>query len=130
MKNEPISGEFGAYLRKMRIEKDAKVGSLAKEAGISIQYLSDIMKGHRYPPKSLVQLEALANGLQMTCEERDTLFDLAGSVRRQVAPDLISYVMDPEIPSLRMVLRKARDLHLGDDFWQQVMEKINTEDLS
>lgn len=53
------------------------------------------------------------------------MFDFAGCERNQVSPDLHVYLMDESLPSLRVALRRAKRLGLGDDFWQKVIQFIN-----
>lgn len=119
-----MAGEFGAYIAQKRIEKDVKLRPIAERLGVSVTYLSDIIKGRRNPP-DIEGLEALADALHLNSEERDIMFDLAGREKKQVSPDLPDYIMDEAIPSLRPVLRRARNQSLGDDFWQEVNQIID-----
>lgn len=119
-----MAGEFGAYIAQKRIEKDVKLRPIAERLGVSVTYLSDIIKGRRNPP-DIEGLEALADALHLNSEERDIMFDLAGREKKQVSPDLPGYIMDEAIPSLRPVLRRARNQSLGDDFWQEVNQIID-----
>lgn len=119
-----MPGEFGAYLAQKRIEKDIKLKPIAEKLGVSVTYLSDIIKGRRNPP-DIEGLESLAEALKLNAEERDEMFDLAGRERNQVSPDLPEYIMGEGIPSARVALRKARNSNLGDDFWQEVNKIID-----
>lgn len=114
-----MAGEFGAFIAQKRIEKDVKLRPIAEKLGVSVTYLSDIIKGRRNPP-DIDGLDALASALNLDEDERNEMFDLAGRERNQVSPDLPEYIMDEAIPSLRPVLRRARNQSLGDDFWQEV----------
>ena len=114
-----MAGEFGAFIAQKRIEKDVKLRPIAEKLGVSVTYLSDIIKGRRNPP-DIDGLDALASALNLDENERNEMFDLAGRERNQVSPDLPEYIMDEAIPSLRPVLRRARNQSLGDDFWQEV----------
>lgn len=49
----------------------------------------------------------------------------AGRERNQVSPDLPEYIMDENIPTARVALRRARNSNLGDDFWQEVNQIID-----
>lgn len=122
-----MAGEFGAFLAQKRLEKDVKLRPLAEKLGVSVTYLSDIIKGRRNPPEK-DGLEILAQCLNLTQEERDEMFDLAGKERNQVSPDLPEYIMDAAIPSARVALRRAKDANLGDDFWQEVNKLIDKKD--
>ena len=119
-----MAGEFGAYIAQKRVEKDVKLKPIAEQLGVSVTYLSDIIKGRRNPP-DIDGLEALANALNINEEERDEMFDLAGRERKQVSPDLPEYIMGEDIPTARVALRRARNSNLGDDFWQEVNQIID-----
>ena len=119
-----MAGEFGSFIAQMRIEKDVKLKPIAQELGVSVTYLSDIIKGRRNPP-DIDGLEALAKVLNLSAEEREKMLDLAGRERKQVSPDLPEYIMDEDLPSARVALRRAKDQGLGDDFWQEVNHIID-----
>lgn len=121
-----MAGEFGAFLAQKRIEKDVKLKPMAEKLGVSVTYLSDIIKGRRNPPEK-DGLEILAECLSLSSEERDQLFDLAGRERNQVSPDLPEYIMDESIPNARVALRRAKNANLGDDFWKEVNRIIDKE---
>lgn len=122
-----MAGEFGAFLAQKRLEKDVKLRPLAERLGVSVTYLSDIIKGRRNPPEK-EGLEILAECLGLTPEEHDELFYLAGKERKQVSPDLPEYIMDEAIPNARVALRRAKNAKLGDDFWQEVNKLIDEKD--
>jgi transcriptional regulator with XRE-family HTH domain len=119
-----MAGEFGAYIAQKRLEKDVKLKPIAEKLGVSVTYLSDIIKGRRNPP-DIDGLEALAEILGLTEEEKNIMFDLAGRERNQVSPDLPEYIMDETLPNARVALRRARNAKLGDDFWKEVNRIID-----
>lgn len=119
-----MTGDFGAFIARKRLEKDVKLRPIAEKLGVSVTYLSDIIKGRRNPP-DIDGLEALAEILGLSKEEHDEMMDLAGRERKQVSPDLPDYIMDESLPSVRVALRKAKSQHLGDDFWQEVNQIID-----
>ncbi len=126
-----MSGEFGDFvnsLRKGRAENggDILLRDLAEKLGWSVSYLSDILKGRRNPPE-MRHLEIIASVLKLTPEERERMLDLAGRERAEAAPDLPDYIMDEDLPHVRVALRKARKQGLGDDFWQQVVKDIDKQ---
>ena len=47
-----MAGEFGAFIAQKRLEKDVKLKPIADKLGVSVTYLSDIIKGRRNPPDS------------------------------------------------------------------------------
>lgn len=119
-----MAGEFGAFIARKRLEKDVKLKPIAESMGVSVTYLSDIIKGRRNPP-DMDGLEALAKALNLNQDEREEMFDLAGRDRNQVSPDLPNYIMDEALPSARVALRRAKNQNLGDDFWQEVNKIID-----
>jgi len=119
-----MAGEFGAFIAQKRLEKDVKLKPIADKLGVSVTYLSDIIKGRRNPPDIDV-LEALATVLNLSEEEREEMLDLAGRERNQVSPDLPDYIMDEALPNARAALRRAKSQGLGDDFWQEVNKIID-----
>ncbi len=119
-----MAGEFGAFIARKRLEKDVKLKPIAESMGVSVTYLSDIIKGRRNPP-DMDGLEALAKALNLDQDEREEMFDLAGRDRNQVSPDLPEYIMDEALPSARVALRRAKSQNLGDDFWQEVNKIID-----
>lgn len=126
-----MAGEFGAYINEKRKGRgpdgqDIMLKDIATALGVTPTYLSDIVKGRRNPPE-IETLKKLAVILQMTKEERNYMYDLAGQERKEAAPDLPDYLMDKEIPHVRAALRMASDKKLGDDFWKKVMEQIEQE---
>ena len=119
-----MAGEFGAFIARKRLEKDVKLKPIAESMGVSVTYLSDIIKGRRNPP-DMDGLEALAKALNLDQDEREEMFDLAGRDRNQVSPDLPEYIMDEALPSARVALRRAKSQNRGDDFWQEVNKIID-----
>lgn len=110
---------FGAFIARQRVEKDLKLRALAIQIGVSESYMSDLKRGNRLPPKG-ERLEALADAMNLTEEERTEMFDIAARERGEVSVDLVDYVMDEDLPTLRQVLRKAKKLELDDSFWEPV----------
>lgn len=119
-----MAGEFGAYVAQKRIEKDVRLKPIAERLGVSVTYLSDIIKGRRNPP-DIEGLEALAEVLNLSQEEREEMLDLAGRERNQISPDLPEYIMDEALPNARVALRRAKSRGLGDDFWKEVNQIID-----
>lgn len=119
-----MAGEFGAFISRKRLEKDVKLKPIAERLGVSVTYLSDIIKGRRNPP-DIEGLETLAEVLNLSDDEREEMLDLAGKERNQVSPDLPEYIMNESIPSARIALRRAKSQNLGDDFWQEVNKIID-----
>ena len=125
-----MRGDFGAYIDQKRKGRgpggaDILLRDLAKAmSNMSVSYLSDIIKGRRNPPDKKY-LEIIAAELHLDDDERDEMYDLAGLERDEAAPDLPGYIMDENLPHVRVALRKANKKGLGDDFWKRVAEEID-----
>jgi transcriptional regulator with XRE-family HTH domain len=124
-----MAGEFGKFIDDKRRGRgggggDIMLKDIAKAMGMTATYLSDIIKGRRNPP-DMKLLEKIAAVLHLTSDEKEEMFDLAGRERNEAAPDLPNYIMDEDIPHVRMALRRANDKKLGDDFWKQVVDSID-----
>jgi len=127
-----MAGEFGKFIDEKRRGRgrdgsDIMLKDIATAMGMTATYLSDIIKGRRNPPEMRL-LERIAEVLQLTSEEKEEMFDLAGRERDEAAPDLPGYIMDADIPHVRVALRRANDKKLGDDFWKRVVEEIDRKE--
>ena len=124
----PTEEKFGTFIKEKRIACGITLRGLASEIGIAPAYMSDIEKGHRYPPDK-DKLYAIATTLHLSEDDRDKMFDLAANAKENtVSPDLPEYIMDEAIPSARVALRRAKNANLGDDFWQEVNKLIDKKD--
>ena len=128
-----MAGEFGAYVNAKRKGRgpggsDVLLRDLAQAMGnMSVSYLSDILKGRRNPP-DIKLLEIIADQLHLDADEKAEMFDLAGRERAEAAPDLPDYIMDENLPHVRLALRKAKKKGLGADFWKKINEEIDKKD--
>ena len=127
-----MPNEFGSFIDNKRRGRaaggeDIMLKDIANAMGKTATYLSDIVKGRRNPPE-MPLLEKIANVLKLTPEERAEMFDLAGRERQEAAPDLPDYIMDEDIPHVRMALRKANQKGLGDDFWKDIVDTIDDKE--
>ena len=128
-----MAGEFCAYVNAKRKGRgpggsDVLLRDLAQAMGnMSVSYLSDILKGRRNPP-DIKLLEIIADQLHLDADEKAEMFDLAGRERAEAAPDLPDYIMDENLPHVRLALRKAKKKGLGDDFWKKINEEIDKKD--
>lgn len=117
---------FGQYVEIKRKEKKINLRKLAELIKIAPAYMSDIEKGNRYPPDK-DKITKIAEVLELSSEETNTLFDLAAMAKKNtVSPDLPEYIMGNE--TLRMALRKARDINAGDDDWLKVIEMLEAKE--
>lgn len=122
-----MSLTFGQYVEMKRKEKKINLRKLAELLdNMAPAYLSDIEKGHRYPPDK-DKIEKIIEVLQLTQEEANTLYDLAALAKKHsVSPDLPEYIMGNE--TLRAALRKARDINAGDEEWKKVIEMLEAKE--
>lgn len=115
---------FGEYIAEKRKSREITLRGMAGKLDISPAYLSDIEKGRRNPP-DLKMLEKIAKELSLDQVEIDAMFDLAGQAREGISPDLPGYIMNK--PILRVALRKARQKGTKDEFWKEVIKKLDEE---
>ena len=114
---------FGEFLQTKRTEKKITIRKMGELVDLSISYLIDIEKGRRNPP-DLAKLEKIAEVLELTTEEKETLMNLAGDMRETVAPDLPDYIRGRDY--VAAALRTARDLDAGDEEWAQFVAELKS----
>ena len=116
---------FGEFIKERRLAKGINLRKLAELTGFAPGYLSDIEQGKRNSPTP----EKLAKNievLELTEEDITLMNDLAAHSRETVAPDISEYVMNND--SVRVALRKARELQLGDKEWMKIIESMTKDD--
>jgi transcriptional regulator with XRE-family HTH domain len=127
-----MAGEFGQYIDQKRRGRgadgtDIMLKEIAKAMGVTATYLSDIIKGRRNPP-DMKLLEKIAEALRLDETERAEFLDFAGRERAEAAPDLPEYIMNENLPHVRIALRRANNKNLGDDFWKKVVEEMDAKE--
>lgn len=121
-----MTGEFGKFIEAKRKALGKTLRGLAAELEIAPAFMSDIEKGHRYPP-AREKLEEMARILHLSQEDTDKMFDLAAGERENgIAPDLPEYIMGS--PKARTALRMARDKGADEKVWQKVIEMLEQEE--
>lgn len=121
-----MNGEFGKFIEAKRKAQGKTLRGLASEWGIAPAFMSDIEKGHRYPPNR-EKLFDLAEILHLSEEEANHMFDLAALERENaVSPDLPEYIMNND--NVRVALRMARDKGASDAEWLKVIELLEKEE--
>ena len=117
-----MNGAFGKFIEEKRKALGKTLRGLAGELGIAPAFMSDIEKGHRYPPNR-DKLYELARILNLNEEATTTMFDLAaGEKENAVSPDLPEYIMGSE--KARVALRMARDNNASEATCQKVIEML------
>ena len=120
-----MTGEFGKFIEQKRKESNLTLRGLAAELEIAPAYMSDIEKGHRYPPDK-EKLELMADILKLSEDDKNHMFDLAtGEKDNSVSPDLPEYIMGTK--KARVALRMARDNGATDATWQKVIDLLEAE---
>ena len=112
---------FGAFIQSKREEKKITLRKMADMLGFSAPFLSDVEKDRRNPP-DLAKLELIARILELTYEEKETMYNLAGKKRDSVAPDLPEYIMQRDY--VAAALRTARDLDAGEEEWLRFVQEL------
>ena len=120
-----MTGEFGKFIETKRKALNKTLRGFATDLAIAPAYMSDIEKGHRYPPDK-DKLEKMAELLNLSEEEKNKMFDLAaGEKDNSVSPDLPEYIMGTE--KARVALRMARDNGATDATWQKIIDMLEKE---
>ncbi len=112
---------FGEFISQKRVEKQITLRKMADMLGVSAPFLTDVEKDRRNP-FDMEKLTQLAKILELSNEERELMFNLAGKKRNAVAPDLPEYIMERDYVSA--ALRTARDLDAGEEEWNQFVEEL------
>lgn len=122
-----MTGEFGKFIEAKRKALGKTLRGLASDLDIAPAFMSDIEKGHRYPPQK-EKLYEMARLLNLTEEETNKMFDLAAGERENgIAPDLPEYIMGNQ--AARTALRMARDKGSSEAVWQKVIDMLEQEEI-
>ena len=117
-----MTGNFGKFIEQKRKALGITLRGLAAELEIAPAFMSDIEKGHRYPPNK-DKLYQMAKILKFSEEDTNKMFDLAAEERdNTVSPDLPEYIMSNQ--KARTALRMARDCNATEATWQKVIEML------
>ena len=121
-----MTGAFGKFIETKRKTLGITLRGLAAELNIAPAFMSDIEKGHRYPPQK-EKLYEMAKILKLSEEDTNTMFDLAAGERENgIAPDLPEYIMGNQ--AARTALRMARDKGSSEAVWQKVIDMLEQEE--
>lgn len=112
---------FGEFITKKREEKKITLREMARLLKITPPYLSDIEKERRNPPDK-DKLDELATILSLSEDECRYMYDLAGKKRNSISVDLPDYIMERDY--VRVALRKAMDLEVGEEEWKKFVEEL------
>ena len=107
---------FGLLIRESRIKNGFGQRELAIKIGVAASYLNDIEKEKRSAPKQIV-IKKLSKLLKINI---NTLNDLAGISKGNVAPDIREYIDNN--PSVASLIRTIKE----NDLDQEQIEKIES----
>ncbi len=116
-----LYANFGEFISQKRAGKQITLRKMADMLGVSAPFLTDVEKDRRNP-FGLEKLTQLAKILDLSDEECELMYNLAGRKRNAVAPDLPEYIMERDYVSA--ALRTARDLDAGEEEWKQFVEEL------
>lgn len=115
---------FAEFLKEKRTQKGLTLRKMAELIDIAPAYLSDIEKRKRNAPSQDV-LERLVEILELSDEEKNEMYDLAAMDKDTIAPDITEYVSTNN--TIRVALRKAKDLDLGEKEWMKIIEEMENK---
>ena len=110
---------FGLLIRELRIKNGFGQRELATKIGVAASYLNDIEKEKRSAPKQIV-IKKLSKFLKINI---NTLNDLAGISKGNVAPDIGEYIENnPRIVSL---IRSIKENNLDEQQIELIENSLN-----
>ena len=112
---------FGAFLKLKRNEREIPIRRMAELVGIKPGYFNDIESGRRTPIEYEL-LDRIAANLNLTGEDRQTFYDLAGKAREAAPPDLTGYINESK--AARVALRVAKEVGATDEDWRRFIGEL------
>jgi transcriptional regulator with XRE-family HTH domain len=119
------TGDFGKFLRKLRLEAGFGLRAFAEATGMKPSNLSRLETGRLRPPASAEPLAriAAALGLDEASPEFRKLNDLAAQAKPgRVAPDVQDYAAQQ--PGVPLLLRTAKGKQLDEGQFRRLAEYI------
>ncbi len=119
MDRKNLKKSFGLFIRELRIKNGFGQRELATKIGVAASYLNDIEKEKRSAPKQIV-INKLSKFLKINI---NTLNDLAGISKGNVAPDIGEYIENnPKIVSL---IRSIKENNLDEEQIETIENSLN-----
>ena len=110
---------FGSLIRESRIKNGFGQRELATKIGVAASYLNDIEKEKRSAPNQIV-IKKISKILKINI---NTLNDLAGISKGNVAPDIGEYIENnPKIVSL---IRSIKENNLNEEQIEKIESSLN-----
>lgn len=119
--NKNVEQSFGEFIARKREEKKITLREMARLLKITPPYLSDIEKDRRNSPDK-EKLDEISAILSLSEDECSYMYDLAGKKRNAISPDLPEYIMERDY--VRVALRKAIDLNIGEEEWTRFVQEL------
>lgn len=113
-------GEFGAYMKALRLSRGYTMRGMAKEMGVSAQYLSEVEKGRSKITAD--RLKEFAACLHLTTAEMEKLYDLSACEDSKAPQDCVDYLYDN--PLAMQALRLAKRDGNSDAEWQKMIDTL------
>lgn len=118
---------FGAYLRKLRLERGFGLRRFAETINMHASNLSNVEHGRIAPPQNAETLERIARALDVErgSEEWRRLHELAVEGRDALPPDVERFAA--ETPGIPLLLRTIEDRRLSRNELEALAEHIRSE---
>ena len=111
--------KFGSFIRELRIKNAFGQRELATKIGIAASYLNDIEKEKRSAPKQEI-IKKLSKLLKVNI---NTLNDLAGISKGNVAPDIREYIDNN--PTIVSLIRSIKENNLDEEQIEKIENSLN-----
>ena len=122
---------FGKVLNEFRLKKGLSLRELATDLNISHVYLRDIELGKKTPPGDMLLIK-FAQVLHLNKQEKELFFDLAALAKEAKNPK--NYYLPADIslylssmPSVRKYIRRANELNLTSEDWQNLFQQLEND---
>ena len=110
---------FGKELRKLRIDKDENIHSMAKKLGISISYLSAIEAGNRKIPCGMV--DTIIKKYHLDSERSEIIRQAENESLEKINFDLTSVTVEQR----KLIFALSRKLNdISDEDCQNILNKL------
>jgi transcriptional regulator with XRE-family HTH domain len=113
---------FGDFLAATRRVREIPSLQMAEKLGLSPGYYCDIEKNRGKPPERSI-LQKMIDILNLSQDETNMFYDLAGKARSEAPPDLPGYINENQF--VRVALRLAKDRGNADD-WRRFIQNLES----
>ena len=116
---EQIVKKFGDFLKQKRVEKMITLRDMSEKLEISLSFLCDI-ENNRRKPLDAEKLQIIIKVLNLSTDDANTLYDLAGRDNGEKVPaDIEKLFMYTKIGDMaRLALRKTNSGEITEDDWK------------